>query len=314
MTVTVFRAGLQTSIQAGARRGFRHIGVPACGAADPLSLALANRLVGNTWDTAALEVTAVGPTLGFDTGMTIAVTGAPFEWTLNGEQFDSHRSIAVRAGDVLETGATAVGVRAYLAIAGGFRGDRVLGSVSTYMPGRFGGFEGRALDDGDVLAVAGSGGVTEQETPPEFRPPVSRSWTIRACASGETSLLEKGSRDGLLGGKWAVTRRADRMGLQLEGPPLSVRSDGRMPSAAVFPGTVQCTEGGSPYLLAADCGTTGGYPRVAQVARCDRHLLGQMRPGDSLMFLERTVDDANRELAAKADYWRPWLPDIREIL
>lgn len=314
MTVTVLRAGLQTSIQAGARHGFRHLGVPACGAADPLSLALANRLVGNAWDSAALEVTAVGPTLGFGGDTAIAVTGSPFDLTLNGKACEAHRTIPVRAGDVLEVGATAVGLRAYVSAAGGFAADHVLGSAATYMPGRFGGYGGRALDDGDVLGVASHGEIVELETPPEFRPPVSHSWTLRACASAETGLLDEDSRAVLFAAKWSVTRRTDRMGMQLEGVPLSVNSDGRMPSAAVFPGTIQCTEGGSPFLLAADSGTTGGYPRVAQVARCDRHLLGQLRPGDSLLLLERTVEDANAELAAKADYWQAWLPDIRDIL
>jgi allophanate hydrolase subunit 2 len=82
----------------------------------------------------------------------------------------------------------------------------------------------------------------------------------------------------------------------------------------VFPGTVQCPEDGSPFILSVDAGTTGGYPRIAQIARCDRHLLGQMRPGDRVRFLRREPQEAIDELHAKHDYWRKWLPDIESVI
>jgi allophanate hydrolase subunit 2 len=87
-----------------------------------------------------------------------------------------------------------------------------------------------------------------------------------------------------------------------------------MPSAGVLPGTVQCPEDGVPYLLSVDAGTVGGYPRIAQVARVDRHLLGQLRPGDHLRLLRRQPDEAVDELHAKINYWKDWLPDIASIL
>jgi allophanate hydrolase subunit 2 len=104
------------------------------------------------------------------------------------------------------------------------------------------------------------------------------------------------------------------MGMQLTGPQLAVDSRGRMPSAAVFPGTIQCPEDGTPYLLSVDAQTIGGYPRVAQIARADRHLLGQLRPGDSLQLLPRQPVDAQQELRAKHDYWRKWLPGIEAVI
>jgi allophanate hydrolase subunit 2 len=104
------------------------------------------------------------------------------------------------------------------------------------------------------------------------------------------------------------------MGMQLEGPKLEISSDGRMPSSAVFPGTVQCPESGAPFILSVDGGTVGGYPRVAQIARLDRHLLGQLRPGDHIRLSLHEPDAALEELHAKLDYWRAWLPDIDSIL
>ncbi len=312
MTVTVLKSGMQTTLQSRPRTGMRHFGVPCSGAADTLSLALANKLVGNVWDAPALEATLLGPTLRFDRHCAFAVTGATAEITLNGRAVEQQETIFATAGSELAIGAATAGARIYIAVAGGFQGDEVLGSVSTNLQAGFGGCNGRALQQGDVVAVVGGDSVPAK-TPKEFRPPMSSSWALRACDAAETPLLDDESGTTLFDTNWVVDRRGDRMGLRLEGPGLTTSSDGRMPSAGVLPGTIQCPEDGAPYILAVDAGTVGGYPRIAQVARLDRHLLGQLRPGDHLRLLRREPDEAVGELRAKIDYWRDWLPDAAEL-
>jgi len=315
MSITVLKPGLQTTIQANAREGMRHLGVPASGAADPLSMALANRLLGNDLLAPTLEATLVGPALGFDASFTLALTGGIAKATLNGEPIEFHRTVRVNAGDELAIGSVEKGTRVYLAFAGGLQAADVLGSVSTYIPAGLGGHEGRALVKNDVLQTQGESRVADSlQTPEEFRPPLTTGWTLRACRSAETHLLQDKQRDALIDTHWTIGRRADRMGMQMDGPGLQVSSGGRMPSAPVFPGTVQCPEDGSPFILSVDAGTTGGYPRIAQIARCDRHLLGQMRPGDHVRFLPREPQEAIDELRAKHDYWRKWLPDIESVI
>ena len=173
--------------------------------------------------------------------------------------------------------------------------------------------QGRALWAGDVLRFDPVA-VLPLTTPDDYRLPMSSGWALRACPASETSLLDDGSLDHLFNTNWTVDRRADRMGLRLDGPKLAVSSDGRMPSAGVIPGTIQCPDDGAPYVLSVDAGTVGGYPRIAQVARLDRHVLGQLRPGDHVRLLRREPDEAVEELRAKLAYWREWLPDIDEIL
>ena len=313
MTITVIKPGLQTTVQAGPRIGWRHMGVPANGAADPLSLALANKLVGNAWDTAALEATLVGPTLCFDSDSAFALAGARAAVTLNGTEQAHHETLYAKAGDELVVAAAQAGARTYIALAGGLLVDEILGSASTNLQAGFGGHEGRALQVGDRLDVA-SCEVELLRTPDEFRLPMSSSWGVRTCTAGESDLLDGTSLQTLFDTNWVVDRRADRMGLRLDGPALTVSSDGRMPSAAVMPGTIQCPEDGVPYLLSVDAGTVGGYPRIAQVARLDRHVLGQLRPGDHVRLLLREPDEAVGELRAKLAYWREWLPDVEAIL
>ena len=291
MTIQVLNPGLQTTIQATPRIGMRHLGVPASGAADPLSMALANRLVGNDLLAPALEVLLAGMSFRAEVMMQIAITGATASCTVNGEIAQLYATLRLAPGDEVHVGPAEKGVRSYVAFAGGLQADEVFGSQSTYLPAGFAGFEGRALQKGDHLDLAEADHAVEMlQTPAKFQPPMTDSWTIRVGRASETDLLQEA--DQLFAARFTIGNRSDRMGLRLEGEKFDIRSDGRMPSAPVFPGTIQCPEDGELLVLAVDAGTTGGYPRVAKVARLDLHVLGQLRPGNQLMLIERRDADA----------------------
>jgi biotin-dependent carboxylase-like uncharacterized protein len=310
--IRVIKAGLQTTIQSQSRVGLRHMGVPASGAADPLSLALANRLVGNHLLAPALEVTLSGVSLQFESAHDFALAGAPADSKLNGTNVSFYETQSAAANDILDIDPSTSGTRIYIAFGGGLVADEMLGSTSTYLPASLGGFEGRALQRDDRLNIRPTGARAEQiRTPEKFRPPMSHSWTLRACLGGESASLAEPKS--VFDTSFTVGNRADRMGMALQGDKVDIRSEGRMPSAPVFPGTVQCPESGQLFLLSVDAQTTGGYPRVAQVIRADRHLLGQIRPGDRLRLLLRDEQAATLELTAKANYWKEWLPDISRV-
>jgi biotin-dependent carboxylase-like uncharacterized protein len=243
----------------------------------------------------------------------VAATGALAECRLNGELVDQHHSIKLKQGDVLTVGSAENGVRSYLAVAGGLQGDAVLGSESTYLTAGFGGFGGRALEPGDRLHLPEHGApAPDLQTPDRFRLAIPDSWTVRAGTSCETDLLE--SAGNLFETKFTIASRSDRMGVKLDGATFHTDCGAQMPSVPVFPGTVQCPKDGNLYILSVDSGTTGGYPRVAKVCRMDMHMLGQLRPRSSLAFIERSDDEAGRELLEKIEYWRPWLPDVAEVI
>jgi biotin-dependent carboxylase-like uncharacterized protein len=278
-------------------------------------MALANHLVGNPVMCPALETTLTGIELKFESEGVFAISGAPSKCTLNGSPVEIHRSYRANAGDELHLGAALTGARAYIAFAGGLVADEMLASRSTYLPAEFGGFKGRALRQGDCLQLKLPGDATSSRTTPdEFRPPITGTWAVRACDGVETGLLDEPARDALFDTNFTIGSRADRMGLQLQGRALGIQSEGRLPSAPVFPGCVQCPEDGTPYLLSVDAQTTGGYPRIAQVARVDRHTLGQFRPGDHVRLLRRTPEQAAEDLQEKLNYWRAWLPDIESVI
>jgi biotin-dependent carboxylase-like uncharacterized protein len=277
-------------------------------------MALANRLVGNPPQAAALEATLTGVDLEFESNGCFAVTGAPSACALNGREIPLHQAVRAAAGDRLQIGPATAGVRAYISFAGGLAADEFLGSHSTYIPAALGGLRGRALRQGDRLEFAATVEPPELlQTPAAFRPLMRGPWAMRACDGAEFDVLDAAGQAALFDTNFVIGVRNDRMGLQLQGKGFDVSSAGFLASVPVFPGCVQCPEDGTPYLLAVDAQTTGGYPRIAQVARADRHMLGQLRSADHLRLLRRTPAEAAAELREKLGYWRDWLPDIASV-
>jgi antagonist of KipI len=209
----------------------------------------------------------------------------------------SWRPVAIEAGGRLKFGARISGCRAYLAIAGGFDVERVLGGVGTYLAASLGGFHGRALRDGDVLrSVRPSRVPTGHWTIDErVLPRYSREPTVRAIPGAHAG--DFGGE--LFSGRFAITSRSDRMGIRLDGPRLMRRASGELLSTAVGPGTVQVPPDGNPIVLMADAQTLGGYPRVAHVAAVDLPLLAQLAPGDGVRFVGSSVGEAHHEARAR---------------
>lgn len=306
--LVVKKPGLQSTLQAAQRIGYRHFGVPYAGPADALSHALANRLVGNTATMTALEITFGGFEADVEEDCSIAVTGAYDQIQISGQAAPTHTTLHLKAGDRIEISPVSRGSRTYLAIATGFQADESFGSTSTYLPAQLGGLDGRALKAGDRLKSIGTPVLSETlETPVSHRPVFSHAVALRACPSAETNLLDEADRKSLFEDTFTAGRQATRMGVTLTGRTLSPKSDGQMKSAPVFPGTIQCPPSGTPVVLLCDAQTTGGYPRIGQIARCDRHLLGQIRPGDQIKLLERRPEDALRDYAEKRKFLDAWL-------
>ncbi len=299
MTLHVQHAGLQTSIQAGPRLRLRHLAVPSGGAADALSLALANRLVGNAPDEAGLEITLSGARFEFGERLSVAVTGAVASVTINGSSANMHETLRLDAGDRLEIGAAETGARTYLAVAGKLKIPVVLGSASTCLAAGFGGLNGRALKSGDTVSIEENEPSEDLRTPDAFRYTPTSSVVLRALPTPGIDC------DALFDSQLSVGSRTDRMGVQLNKLPRGGDSD--LASQPVFPGGIQLPPDGRPFLLGVDAQTTGGYSLVANVARLDRHAIGQLRPGSTLRLIQRDPVLARDEYLQKVEHFRPWL-------
>jgi antagonist of KipI len=296
----VLRPGMFSVLQDLGRVGHQCHGVPVTGAMDEWSHRSANILVGNAEDAAVLECTLTGPTVQFTRNTLLAVCGAELRITAADRPVPKGCAVMLRRGVTLEFGERHSGMRMYLAVRGGFATAPVLGSRSTYLPGNFGGHEGRALRKNDRVPLAPS----DRDEPllALERLLVQSGSPFVAAARGEAQ-LPAGSPEGLrfiAGPQWnafsteakerfvslpfTISARSDRMGCRLEGPNLQLTQPLEMISEATSFGTVQVPPDGRPIVLMADRQSAGGYPKLAYVASADLPRLAQAPPGTSIRF------------------------------
>mgnify|MGYP005848012417 CR=1 FL=1 len=310
MSITVIKAGIQSSIQAAPYRGLRGLAVPSGGAADMLSLALANRLVGKSHTAAGIEITLGPAEFRAEQAIAVAVTGAPCQVAINGEDVEQHETLQLSAGDTISIGRVWAGCRIYLAVSADIAVAPVLGSQSTLIAAGFGGLEGRALVDGDVIGLEGGSQVSEKiTTPAELQPFFGHGFVLRIVAGPESERLALGM-SALARKRWRVSSRSSRMGLKLQGTAVDLNSAAAIRSGAVFPGIIQCPPDGLPYLIGCEGQTTGGYPRIGQVIRADRHLIGQLAPNATMLLVPVQGEQAEQIHAEKVALWREWLPGL----
>ncbi|MEM9840290.1 MAG: biotin-dependent carboxyltransferase family protein [Pseudomonadota bacterium] len=272
----------------------RGLGIPGAGPADAVAMAFANTLVQNDLYNAAIEVTQGGFECIFDRSVAIGLSGGAGRVALNGKSVGRDRTIIVHEEDHLVIDPLTDGMRTYLAVHSGFALPQVFGSESTYLPSSFGGLDGRALEAEDrLLSRSDHNSLPIVQTPEDLIDPYDSTIILRVTPSVEWEALTSEGKRALFGLSFRVASQIDRMGIRLKGDRMEMTpGTGNMQSSAVFPGTVQCPEGGRPIILGPDAQTTGGYPRIASVIACDLPRLGQLRPGTKIQFVHRSIDQA----------------------
>jgi len=312
MAIEVVKPGLATTVQDAGREGFYHLGIPLSGALDQYSFLVANLLVGNDDNAAALECTLLGPELTFRQDAIVAVAGADLEPRVNGSGRPAHEAFPVRKGDVLSFAFLKAGARAYLAVAGGIDVPVVLGSRSTYGLGAFGGFQGRGLQPGDVLPVGkpGPGARGGRSLPAALRPALPRELELRVMTGLYYHRLTEQAARNFFEDTWSVAPEADRIGYRYRhGRPLAWKERkqpfgaGSDPSNIVdagYPfGSIQVPGGLEPIVLHRDAVSGGGYAMIGTVISADMDAIAQMQPNNRARFVAVDMDQA---LAARRQY------------
>ncbi|MBQ1580773.1 MAG: biotin-dependent carboxyltransferase family protein [Firmicutes bacterium] len=308
MNIKVISPGVLTTVQDTGRFGHQAAGIPEAGAMDRASLRLANALVGNPEDAAALELTVFGGTFEFDGEGTIALTGADMRPFLNGNRMAMNTAVPVKAGDRLELGAASQGMRAYLAVSGGIDVPVVLGSRSTDLKSRLGGLEGRKLRAGDVLesgsrpqAAAELAEVQgtpcepvlqrlAQSTDPEG---VTR---IRFLFGPQDAMFAEDAKKTFTDSIYTLSAACDRMGYRLEGAAVPSLNGTDILSEGICFGSIQVPANGQPIVMMADHQTTGGYAKIGTVLSEDLPLLAQLGPGKRIRFASVTLEELGESL------------------
>jgi len=307
MTIKILQPGAQTLIMDAGRPGHRHQGIPGGGAADKLSFAIANHLVGNRWDTPAIECALGGLHIKFEMPQVIAISGANM-WSQNqGLNLPMNKAVQVNAGDILTMSYARAGCRAYIAIAGGIKAKSFMGSVSTYLPAKLGGLDGEALKTGNILTVGPKQGEP-RSLPNGHIPTLSQHIVLRAQRGPEWETLSWASKRYLFTTPFYATSATDRMGSRLKGDHLELATPVNMTSSPLLPGTLQVPPDGKPILALADGHCTGGYARAIQVIQADLWLLGQIAPGNPISFRRSLSQDAETVLRGKNSYYADLIP------
>ncbi|MBO6792692.1 MAG: biotin-dependent carboxyltransferase family protein [Balneolaceae bacterium] len=284
----VIKPGFYTTIQDGGRFGYKKFGVPVSGAMDSRAMEAANRIVGNEAGSAVLECTFDGGEYEFETKAKIAITGAEAEILINNKQVAPYQALEIKIGDRLKIGYPKRGMRSYLAIRGQLVVPKVMESYSTYVPGAFGGFEGRPLKANDILRWNLTSDKEIIETETEFQIPYfSSKLTLDVCPGPEWNWLNEHQKQRLFDGEYIVESTSNRMAIRFSGETIETKLPD-MKSSAVAPGIIQLPPSGIPILLMKDAQTIGGYPRILHVANYQLWRAGQVRPGDRIRF--RIVD------------------------
>jgi len=309
MKIRIKRAGLMATIQDQGRHHYLSQGVPVSGAMDSLSAQIANLCLGNDVNDAVIEFTQSGASFVTEEDMLICLSGAGACLKTEIRRLPQHRPLFIPAGTGLYLENAPPGNRSYLAVAGGWHVPEALGSRSTYITARFGGLDGRFLKEKDVLKS------TEKFTPttmaiwnalkgnainyPKWGVAralfLSRDFkSIRVMRGREFNWFDDASTGNFFAEEYILGHNSNRMGYQLQGKPMHRAIQGELLSTAVTPGTIQVTNNGDLILLMADCQTTGGYPRIAQVAAVDLPLCAQLQPGDAINFKEISWKEAEK--------------------
>ncbi|TKA01169.1 5-oxoprolinase subunit C family protein [Actinacidiphila oryziradicis] len=282
-SVDVLKAGSLTTVQDRGRIGLAQLAVPRSGALDAPAWRLANRLVGNPEDAAALETTLTGPVLRPRVACHIAVTGAWSPVLVDGRPGPWGIPIWARPGQVVEIGTATRGLRSYIAISGGLAVDPVLGSRSTDL---LSGLGPSPLRDGDLLPLGTQTGPPAAIDYAPYPPPPTEL-KLRIVLGPRHDWFTDATLAAFTQATYTVTTYSNRIALRLEGPPLQRRHTTELPSEPVVTGAIEVPSDGNPLIFLNDHPTTAGYPVVAVVAADDLAACAQARPGTTVRLWVR---------------------------
>ena len=297
MSLRILDAGLSTRVVDLGRPSTRHFGVPVGGAADRACYSLANALVSNPPGTAALEISLKGPIVRADRALTIAIAGAPFIVRCGSTEWTGSRSFQLDAGEEVYLGGSPSGMRAYLAVHGGFEIPPILGSRSGL----------RTVQAGEELRCRDSAIPVRMlpATCPFLQFPRERTLAVLSGPQHDWFAANELTRHHFM-----ISTASDRMGLRLNGALLRP-PDRELVSEPVCPGSIQVTREGQPIILGVDGQTIGGYPKIAQIIRAEIDTLGQLRAGDDVRFEYVELAEAGRRHRDRARLLHEWVTRVQ---
>ncbi len=293
----VIKPGICTTVQDLGRPGYQDMAIPVSGIRDADALRLGNALVNNDFDCAGLEISLQGPTLEvLADSVRVVLTGTVGRLHIiepENYYIAAWQSVTLVQGTIFKIAPFSETFGAVLAIEGGFDLPEVLGSQSTFMLGKLGGFEGRALKAGDLLPL----NLERPSCGPEkllCRPiPKVKDHSLRVVLGPQHDYFCDEAFTTFFSSPYSISSNSDRMGLRLEGPGLKHNDKGfNIASDGIVTGAIQVPGNGQPIILFNDHQVTGGYAKIGTVIAIDLARLGRILPGDEIYFKQVSVAEA----------------------
>jgi len=153
MSLKIIKAGILDTIQDCGRYGFQYLGINPGGAMDRFAAQVVNMLTGNESSEPVIELHFPASSFFFEQPALIAISGADFSATVNGDEVPMLHPIIVSKYSILQFHKVVKGARAYLAIKGGLDIPGWLNSFSTHLKAGAGGFKGRSLQNDDEVSL-----------------------------------------------------------------------------------------------------------------------------------------------------------------
>ena len=288
--LTILQAGPLSSLQDAGRIGYQHLGVPRSGALDLDALLLGNMLLGNAPSTSAIEICFGNFVAEISHDIAVTLTGSMtaclvrHRRSLPSETYQTGAIVRLEAGDRLEIPPFGDSLSVLLCLAGGFDVPYVYGSQSTTINASLGGFQGRCLQDDDVLPLCQSNAAALHE-PRAISPEIFRKQTkLNIILGPQDFWFTADALAALVSGSYKVSAQTSRMGMRLIGPELAHKQAADIISDAMMRGVLQVPADGQPIIAMADHGTMGGYTKIGCVISSQISALGRLRPHDEISF------------------------------
>jgi biotin-dependent carboxylase-like uncharacterized protein len=278
-TFKLLKTGPLVTIQDAGRVGYSHLGLTEGGAMDYRSYAIANRLVGNSTNSAALEITLGGVEFECQSPVTIALTGAFCPMTINDQPKALWQTHQVTNGDRIVIGFAALGVRAYLAISGGIKSESWFGSQATVLREGI----GKALTSGDLIETNDANLQQQQRLDYRNQPSLKKTAVLEFVPGYQWDQIPNQEQQTFLNSEFKITARNDRMGCQLQGQKIKTQIE-RLYSEGISAGSIQITGEGDPIILMRDRQTIGGYPKLGAITTPSQTILAQMTAHSKIRF------------------------------
>tara|TARA_B100000029_G_C17584050_1_gene960595 strand:- start:1551 stop:2462 length:912 start_codon:yes stop_codon:yes gene_type:complete len=290
MSISILKPGVQTTVQDIGRYGYSHFGISSSGAADLFSFRLGNIIVGNTEELAGIEMTLLGADFQFNSDAVIAITGSPFNLSLDRQEIPYNQSIHVKKNQILSVGITKGGARSYLLVKGGIKTENYLNSKTTHVMSGMGGFMGRPLKKGDMLEIDENRKINITDISNNLDE-IDTS-IIRINKGLQSSYFSDSTWAAFTSKMFTVSEVFSRMGIRLKGNPIHSSKGNEILTEGIPLGAIQVPGGGEPIISFVEHQTTGGYPKIANVISADLCKVGQLKPGDKFQFELISFEDA----------------------